>query len=135
MPSASIDQSARSLLRRDLRLAVDRQLVIDNLFKLRLRLSTAQESAIDKVCRGAGYAGLGSLLPVCFYVMPELAARKAGAKRTFIQMQILCASDQACFVQLCRIRKQIIVILPELALLPGTLRGLCRFPCLPIDLC
>src|SRR5438105_3120758 len=94
----------------------DRQLTVDDSFKLLLGLSAAQEDAIDEVGWGAGNTNFVSLPPICFDVAGKFAARNAGLKLSFIQLQGVRASDQAGFIQLGLIRKKAIVILPELTL-------------------
>src|SRR5207247_312826 len=112
----------------------ERELAVDNLLKLRLWLGATQKYAIDEKGGRARNSSLGSLLAVRPYVLLELAASEAGTKGALIQSQLLSAFDQACFIQLRRLRKETVMIFPKLPLFSGTASRLRRAPCLSVDL-
>src|SRR5213593_4915336 len=98
---------------------LERELAVDNLLKLRLWLGATQKYAVDEKGGRSLNSSLESLLAVRLYVLLELAASEAGTKGAFIQPQLLRAFDQACFIQLRRLRKETIMIFPILPLFAG----------------
>jgi hypothetical protein len=104
--------------------AFERQLFVDDLRERLKRLCAGEETPIDEESGGAGDPVARAL----FHVrgdgglgLPRIETR---VELLGVQGQCGCVADEGRFLQVAPAFEQLVVILPELALLVGTLRSL-----------